>query len=89
MCPRCGKVIKSTSGLSRHLNFCKILITLPSYQSSKLAELLKYHITNPPNLPSDNNKEDINLKTFNNGNKKIRFRPANTTSSSNNKDIDQ
>lgn len=45
--------------------------------------------TNPLNLPSDNNKEDINPKIFNNSIRKIRFEPANIISCSNNEDIDQ
>ena len=34
--------------------------------------MLKYNATNPLDLPSDNNKEDINLKASNNGKEAIK-----------------
>ena len=75
MCPRCGKGVKSTSGLIRHVNSCKIPIPLPSRQPSTLAPILEYNITNYPDLPSDNFEEDISPGVSNNSKEKIR--PAN------------
>ena len=72
VCPRCGKGVKSTSSLTRHINSCKIPITLPSRQPSTLAPILKYNTTNHPDLPSDNFEEDISPRALNNGKKRIR-----------------
>ena len=71
-CPRCGKGVKSTSGLTRHVNACKIPITLPSCQPSTLAPILEYNTTNHPDLPSDNFEEDISPGASNNGEERIR-----------------
>lgn len=61
----------------KYVNPCKILITLLSCQSSKLASILEYNITNHPNLPSDNFEEDISSKVSNNGKEKIRLADIN------------
>ena len=82
-CPRCKKGVKFISNLIRHINACKIPITLPSYQSSTLVLILEYNITNYPDLPSDNFKKDINLGVSNNGKEKTKLADINN----NNKDI--
>jgi Plavaka transposase len=71
-CPRCGKGVKSTSGLTRHVNACKIPITLPSRQPSTLAPILEYNTTNYPDLPLDNFEKDNSLGASNNGEERIR-----------------
>ena len=73
MCSRYRKVVKSTSGLTRHVNACKIPITLPSCQSFKPASILKYNTINHPDLLSDNFKENISLGVSNNDKEKIRL----------------
>ena len=82
--PRCGKGVKSTSGLTRHVNACKIPITLPSRQPSKPTAILEDNTTNRPDLPSDN-EEGISPGVSNHGEEGIRpagnddedIRPAN------------
>lgn len=59
---------------------------LAKSQTIKTSRGIEYNNVNPPNLPSDNNKEDISLVASNNGDKKIKPRLANTTGS-NNRDI--
>ena len=71
--PRCGKDVKSTTGLTRYINVCKISITLPSCQPSNLELMLDYNIINPLDLPSDNNKKNISPNASNNGKKGIRL----------------
>lgn len=88
-CTRCRKDIKSISGFTRHINASKIPITLSSCQPSKLAAIFEYNTTNPPNLLSDNNKEDICPGASKNGDKKIKLGPVDTTDSNNDGDIDQ
>ena len=73
VCPGCRKDVKSTSGLTRHINACKIPITLPNRQSLNPEPVLDYNTTNPLDLPSDNNKEDISPRESNNGKKRIRL----------------
>lgn len=51
--------------------------------------ILEYNTPHPPNLPSDNNEEDIGLKASNYNNKKIRLGPVDNMDSNNNRDIDQ
>ncbi len=80
-CLRCGKNVKSTSGLTRHVNTCKIPITLPSRQTSKSTIILEDNTTNCPDLPLDNNEKGISPRASNHG--KERTRPA----SNNNEDI--
>ena len=72
MCPRCGKDVKSTSGLIRHVNACKIPINLPSCQLSILAPILEYNIINHLDLPSDDFEEDIDPRALNKSKEKIR-----------------
>ena len=76
VCPRCGKGVKSISGLTRHVNACKIPISLPCRQLSNLDPALNYNTTNPLDLPSDNNKESITPEVSNHGDSE-RTRPAN------------
>ena len=71
--PRCRKDVKSTSGLTRHINSCKILITLPSHQPSTLAPILEYNTTNHPDFLSDKFEENISPGVPNNNNEKIRL----------------
>ncbi len=80
-CPRCGKGVKSTSGLTRHVNACKIPVTLPSCQPSTPAPILEHNTTNHPDLPSDYFEEDISPGASNNDDEKIR--PADTTGNDN------
>ncbi len=70
--PRCGKGVKSTSGLTRHVNACKIPVNLPSCQPSTPAPILEHNTTNHPDLPSDYFKEDISPRALNNNEEKIR-----------------
>ena len=72
-CPSCKKHVKSTSGLTRYINICKIPIILPSYQSSILALILDYNTTNHLDLPSNNFEKNISPGTSNNGKKRIRL----------------
>ena len=76
VCRRCEKGIKSTNGLTRYINACKIPISLPCCQLSNSDLVLNYNMTNPLSLPSDNNKESITSKVSNN-NDSERTRPAN------------
>ncbi len=76
-CPRYGKGVKSTSGLTRHVNACKIPVTLPSCQPSTPAPILDYNTTNHPDLPSDYFEEDISPGASNNDEEEIR--PADIT----------
>ena len=71
----------STSSLIGHVNSYKILITLPSRLPSTPAPIFEYNITNHPNLPSDNFKEDMSLRVPNNNKEEIRL--ADTISSFN------
>lgn len=71
-CPRCGKDINSTSDLTSHVNTCKIPITLPSCQPSKLTAVLEDNTTHHSNLPSDKNKEGISPGASNRSEKRIR-----------------
>ena len=84
MYPRCGKGVKSTSGLTRHVNACKIPISLPCCQSSNPDPVLDYNTINPLDLPSDNNKEGITPEVSNHGDLEG-TKPANI--SSNEEDI--
>lgn len=88
MYQRYGKAVKSTSGLTKHVNAFKIPITLPSCQPSKQVAILEYNITNSSNLSSDNNKKNISSGVFNNGNKYIRPEQADTTGSNDDGNID-
>lgn len=65
MCPRCGKGVKSTNGLIRYVNACKIPISLPYCQLSNPDPVLDYNTTNSLDLPSDNNKKGITPKVSN------------------------
>ena len=76
VCPRCGKGIKSTSGLTKHINAYKIPISLPCRQLSNPDRILDYNMTNLLDLPSDNNKKGINPEVSNHGDLKG-TRPAN------------
>ena len=67
---RYRKDIKSTSGLTKHVNACIILITLPSYQPLKLTVILEDNTMNCLDLTL--NKESINLKVSNYGKKRIK-----------------
>ena len=71
-CPRYKKNVKSTSGLKRYVNVCRIPIILLSHQPSNPKPILDYNIINLLNLPSDNNKEYISLEASNNGEEDIR-----------------
>lgn len=51
--------------------------------------ILEYNTTHLPNLPFDNNEEDIGLRASNYNDKRIRLRPANNMDSNNNRDIAQ
>lgn len=75
--PRYRKDVKSTSSLTRHINSCKISITLLSHHFSKAIAILEYNVTNSPDLLSKNNEEDISLRVSKNGEEEIRS--ANTT----------
>lgn len=75
--PRCRKNVKSINSLTKHINICKILITLSYYQPSILALILAYNMINHPNLLLDNFEEDIYSKVLNNSKKKIRLADIN------------
>ncbi len=85
VCPRCGKGVKSTSGLTRHVNTCKIPVTLPSCQPSTPAPILQYNTNNHPDLPCDYFKEDISPGASNNDKEEIR--PVDTTGNDNENSI--
>lgn len=91
MCLRDRNDVRSTSGLTRHINACKILITLLRHQLSTLALILKYNIINYSDLPSDNFGEDINPGASNNDEKEIRLvnTMENDNKNSKHMDIDQ
>ena len=72
-CPRYKISVKSTSGLIKHVNVCKILITLPNCQPSNPKLVLNYNTTNSLDLPSNNNKKNISLEVLNNSKKRIRL----------------
>ena len=76
VCPRYGKGVKSISGLTKYVNACKILISLPCCQSSNPDPVLDYNKTNLLNLPSDNNKESITPEVSNHSDSE-ETRPAN------------
>lgn len=67
------KDIKPISGLTKHVNTCKIPIFLRCCQLLNLNLILNYNTTNLLNLPLDNNKEDITIKISNNNEKKIKL----------------
>lgn len=69
---RCEKIVKSIIGLTRHVNTCKILINLPTYQPLNLASILEYNTINYLNFISDNSKKDISQRISNNSKKRIR-----------------
>lgn len=71
-CPKSGKGIKPSSHLIRHINVCKILITLPNYQSSNSPLILEYNTINHLDFWLNNDKEDISLRESNNSEEKIR-----------------
>ncbi len=73
LCPRCGKGVKFTNGLTKHVNACKIPITLPNRQSSKPIAILKNNMTNISDLPSDNNQKSISPGVLNHGKAGIRL----------------
>ncbi len=73
VCPRCGKGVKSTSGLTKHINACKIPITLPSRQPLEPTVILEDNTTNRPDLPSDNNEESISPGASNHAEKGTRL----------------
>ena len=70
-CLRCKKDVKSISGLTRHVNACKIPITLSSHQPPKQIRIFEDNMTNRPNLPSDG--EDISPKASNYSEKRIKL----------------
>ena len=70
---RYEKDVKPISGLTRHINTCKIPIFLICCQLLNSNLILNYNITNLPNLPLNNNKEDITIETSNNNEKKIKL----------------
>lgn len=72
-CPKCEKVVKSTSGLTRYVNACKIPISLPYCQPSNPEPVLDYNMTNSLNLPSDNNEKNIRLVASDNDKERIRL----------------
>ncbi len=76
VCPRCGKGVKSTSGLTRHVNSCKIPVTLPSCQPFTPVPILEHNTTNHLGLPSDYFEEDISPGVSNNDEEEIK--PADT-----------
>ncbi len=73
ICPRYGKSVKSTNGLIRHVNACKILVTLPNCLPSTPVLILEYNTTNHSDLLSGYFKEDISSGTSNNDKEEIRF----------------
>ncbi len=72
-CPRCRKSVKSTSCLTRHVNACKIPITLLSCQPLEPTVILKDNTTNRPDLPSDNNEESISPGASNHGEERTKL----------------
>lgn len=82
---RYGKNVKSTGGLIKYINTCKIQIPPPSGQSLKLVAISEDNMTNPLNLSLDNNKKDICQRVSNNSNKRIRLVPVDTMSNYNTK----
>ncbi len=72
VCPRCGKGVKSTNSLTRHVNAYKIPFTLSSRQPFKSAAILENNTINHLNLPSDNNEEGISPRASNHGKEEIR-----------------
>lgn len=72
ICSRCGKVVKSTSGILKHDIVCKISIFLLYCQTLNPEPVLDYNTIHLLNLPSNNNKEDIKQVVLDNHNKKIR-----------------
>ncbi len=80
-CPRREKSVKSTSGLTKYVNACKIPIILPSCQLSTPAPILEYNTTNHSNLPLDNFEKNISLGAPNN--KEEEIRPADIISNNN------
>lgn len=75
------KAVKSTSSLTRHINICKIPITLPSRQSSIPVLILEYNMTNHLALTLDNLEEDISQEALNNNEEE--FKPADITGNDN------
>lgn len=70
---RYKKSVKSTNGLTRYVNICKISNFLPYCQFLNLKPVLDYNIINLLDLPSDNYKYNISLIRSNNNEKKIRL----------------
>lgn len=63
---RYKKAVKSTNGLIKHVNACKILVALPSHPFLKLKQALEYNNTsNPLNVLLDNNKKNLRLININ------------------------
>ncbi len=71
-CPRCGKSVKSTSALTKHVNACKITVTLPRCQPSTPTPILQYNRTNHLDLLSDYFKDDISSGASSNNKEEIR-----------------
>lgn len=69
--------------MTKYFNTCKISITLPSCQLSKLATILEYNIINFPDLLSNKNEGDIGLGALNNNDKKIKLGLKNGTGNDN------
>ena len=67
VCQRCGKGVKFTSGLRRHVNACKIPISLLCRQLSNPDPVLDYNTINPLDLPLNNNKKGITPEVSNHG----------------------
>lgn len=88
ICSRYGKYIKFTNDFKKYINICKILITLPSFQSFILASILEYNTTNYLDLPSDNIKKNISLRILNNDKKKIRLADITSNNNKNSKHVD-
>lgn len=61
-----------TSSLTKQINVCKILITLPTCQPSNLASISEYNMTNYLDFLLDKRKKDINWAVSNNGKEEIR-----------------
>ena len=70
MCPRCGKNVKSSSGLTRYINACKTPISLPNCQPPKPIAILENNIINRSNLLSD--EKGINSEVSNYGKEGIK-----------------
>lgn len=88
MYPRCGKIVKSISGLTRHVNAYKIPITLPSCLLSSPASILKYNTPNHLDLSSDKFEEDISLGASNNDKEKMRPVDTNSNNDENSRPVD-